>query len=178
VLVGAFAAASYDGTAAVLVRALKYGRWRSVAVPMADAMIAAGRNAVARLGGDAPPVVVPVPLSTSRLRERGFNQAEVLAVRIADPLGLPVASLLDRAPGRHRQAGAGIVRRRDNVQGSFFLSSEPTEGSRSALLVDDVLTTGATVRACVDVLAEAGFLRIAALTFARTLRAPRAPNHG
>ncbi len=105
-------------------------------------MVAPGRRALVRLGGDTKPVVVAVPLSASRLRERGFNQAESLAVQIAEPLGLPVVRLLGRAPGRHRQAGAGIVRRRANVQGSFFLSSRRVGEARSVLLVDDVLTTG------------------------------------
>ncbi|MFV1985779.1 MAG: ComF family protein [Gemmatimonadota bacterium] len=173
---GAFAPHSYEGTAAVLVRALKYGRWRSVALPMAEAMTPVGRRAKDHLGGDQPPVIVPVPLSASRLRERGFNQAEELALRVADGLGLQVVSLLGRAPGRQRQAGAGIVRRAENVQGSFFLADTRRAGGGSALLVDDVLTTGATTLACVDVLSEAGFLHVAALTFARTLRAPRAPS--
>jgi ComF family protein len=169
---------AYESGAAVIVRSLKYGRWRSVVPAMVEDMSACGDAAVRALGVRPPAVVIPVPLSGARLRERGFNQAEELARRVAASLDHPLEPLLGREGGGRRQAGAGVDRRRQNVQGSFFMARRPEPGVRSALLVDDVLTTGATILACVDVLREAGFRRVAALTFARTLRAHQAPDHG
>lgn len=168
----------YRGSAAAVVRSLKYGRWRSVVPVMVEAMEPSGADVARAFGSDGEAVVVPVPLSPSRLRERGFNQARELAEGAASALGLSTVPLLGRGPGGPRQAGAGIARRQENVQGSFFLARPPDPAVRSAIIVDDVLTTGATILACVDVLREAGLDRIGALTFARTLRAQRAPDHG
>jgi len=169
VLAVADAPHAYDGVAEDVVRALKYGRWRSVATPMAEAMRPIAATLTARLGGEEGCVLVPVPATPSRLRERGFNQARVLADALGAALGLAVEEVLAREAGGGRQAAAGASTRRANVLGRFRATAGPRV-PRGALIVDDVLTTGATVCACADALAEAGFARIGALTFARTLR--------
>lgn len=160
---------AYDGVAEHVVRALKYGRWRSVAIPMAEAMRPTCRALAARIGGEEGCVLVPVPATPARLRERGFNQARVLTDALAADLGLAVEEVLIREAGGGRQAAAGVSTRRANVLGRFRATAE-RRVPRGALIVDDVLTTGATVCACANALAEAGFARIGALTFARTLR--------
>jgi len=113
--------------------------------------------------------LVPVPLSSARLRERGFNQALDLALPLGGQTGLPVLPVLRRRAGGGRQAGAGRTFRRENVEGRF--AACPVDRTEAAILVDDVLTTGATAFACADALAQAGFTRIAVITFARTSRA-------
>ncbi|MDH3733319.1 MAG: ComF family protein [Gemmatimonadota bacterium] len=165
---------AYEGSAARLVQAHKYGGWRSVAEPMATAMIEDARRQVALLASMCSEMVMtPVPLAASRLRERGFNQAQDLSTAVSGRLGVPHAELLERIPGTGHQAGSGMRRRRANVEGRFAVSrargvaGDPVTG---VLLVDDVLTTGATLLACAAALEEAGFRHIAALTFARTLR--------
>ncbi|MDX1395630.1 MAG: hypothetical protein R3195_14705 [Gemmatimonadota bacterium] len=117
-------------------------------------------------------------MSPARRRERGFNQAEDLADGVAASLGLEVRTVLARDGGAGRQAGAGIRGRAANVQGRFRATTRAGVGLRRAILVDDVLTTGATALACVDALSQAGFTHIGVLTFARTLRTKRRPEHG
>ena len=158
-------------------------------MPLAAEMEPDALRALSALGGgsasgrDGPVVVTPVPLGAARLRERGFNQAEDLSRRLADRLGLEHAGLLVRQSGKGRQAGADRTLRRSNVAGRFAPapdavspSGDAAQGAmRGVLLVDDVLTTGATLLECVRALEEAGFRRIAAITFARTLRASSSP---
>lgn len=159
-----------DGGASV-VRALKYGRWTSLAALMARDMAAPARGVLERLAW--PParlVVVPVPLASSRLRERGFNQAELLAGPLAAALGAPLVRALAREPGGRRQAGLSGGARQSNVEGRFVARRGPDRPPAHALLVDDVLTTGATALACATALVEAGFERAALVTFARTPR--------
>jgi len=159
--------------AADLVHALKYGRWRSSAEPMIEHMAAVAPGLLERAERDDRAVLVPVPLSPARLRERGFNQAAILAEGVAGRIDRPVAHLLMRMPGGRRQAASTEVDRQHNVQGRFQSAGPRPEGVETAIIVDDVITTGATVLSCAEVLAEAGFTRIAALTFARTIRVHR-----
>jgi ComF family protein len=134
-------------------------------------MASSARVALARLDG-LDTVLIPVPLSAARLRERGFNQADELATALAGHLGIVRVSPITRAPGRGRQAGAGRTARRHNVQGRFVCGRSRAGKGRDALLIDDVVTTGSTLIECASVLRETGFGRIGALTFARTLRRP------
>ena len=145
---------------------------------MVERMTGPGKRVLRAVGGGEPCVVVPVPLSPARRRERGFNQAEDLADGVAESCGLEVRGVLARGGGDRRQAGAGIRGRAANVQGRFRAIARPGAGRGRVILVDDVLTTGATALACVDALSQAGFTHIGVLTFARTLRTKRGPGHG
>jgi len=119
---------------------------------------------------DGLPLLVPVPLTRARFRERGFNQACDIARSLAG-MGLgEVDRVLMREPGGMQQARVGAALRRDNVQGRFRASGASGASDRVTMIVDDVLTTGSTALACAEALAEAGFRRIVAVTFARTLR--------
>lgn len=172
-LVAAAAPCAFTGVAARLVRALKYGGWTSVAPGMAGAMLPEARALLDRLGWEAGSVpVVPVPLSPSRRRERGFNQAELLARPLAAALGARLEARLVRTPGGRRQAGLGGDARASNVAGRFVSRPGAGPAAGAVLLVDDVSTTGATARACAEALREAGFERAALVTFARTPRPP------
>lgn len=151
-----------DGGARQLVHALKYDGHSALAEPM-------GRLMAACLAtwGITPDVIVPVPLHPARRRQRGFNQAAMLARSIADTTGIAMdKALLRRTRNTVAQVQtAGAEERRRNVAGAFSVSHPIMV--RSALLVDDVCTTGATMRECAALLRASGVHRVYALTFAR-----------
>lgn len=112
-------------------------------------------------------VIVPVPLHASRLRERGYDQAAVLAGRLASQVHMPlVEGCLQRTRATLPQMSLGAVERHANVSGAFGCVDERLAGRR-AVLVDDVCTTGATLEACGAALFQAGALAVWALTLAR-----------
>jgi ComF family protein len=162
--IAVWAAVSYEGAARALVRALKFRG----AVGLVDAM-------AAQMAANAPPgllegrSLVPVPLHRSRRRRRGFNQAEAIATALARRSGLPVADCLERSGGgaRASQVGKGRDERLDALDGLIRLRAGATVPLR-ALLVDDVVTTGATLAACAAVLAAAGAREVGAVVYART----------
>lgn len=168
ILLAADAPFAFEGLAAGTVRALKYGRWRSLAPWMAACMVPAAEAIASRVGEGAA-WLIPVPLTPARQRERGFNQAGELARALADRGVGPLGPFLDRRPGGGRQAGVRGALRRANVRGRFRLRAGLPDGPRSGIIVDDVLTTGATAIACAETLAEAGFRSVATVSFARTL---------
>ena len=171
ILMAADAPFAFEGLASRTVRALKYDRWRALAPWMAACMAPAAEALASRIGRGAPaPWLIPVPLAPARQRERGFNQAGELARALADQGIGPLGPFLERRPGGSRQAGVRGALRRANVQGRFRLRTGPPDRCGSAIIVDDVLTTGATAIACAETLAEAGFRGLATVSFARTLR--------
>jgi ComF family protein len=114
---------------------------------------------------EAADLVLPVPLHPRRLRERGFNQALLLAQGLA-PAKLK-RDLLRRVRHTKPQAGLNPKERGENVKGAFALTHPSLVAGKNLLLVDDVLTTGATVRECAKVLLKAGAARVDIITVAR-----------
>jgi competence protein ComFC len=151
-----------DGGARRLVHALKYDGLSALAEPMGCLM-----SGCLDAWGILPDVVVPVPLHPSRERRRGFNQASLLARSLAERSGLHLDPKLLRriraTPPQVRTGGA--EERQRNVAGAF--AGFGSAAGRTVLLVDDVCTTGATVRACAGALRASGVSRVYALTFAR-----------
>jgi ComF family protein len=122
-----------------------------------------------------PSVVVPVPLHPARERERGFNQAEILcrgflaALRRAQRQHLPQleTGCLRRLRATQTQSGLSFEKRLENVRGAFGVEAGDRLRGRAVLLVDDVMTTGATVSACAGVLKRAQAARVVVFTVAR-----------
>lgn len=163
-----WSAASYAGPARGLVAALKFGRLLPLARRAASAIVEATPPGL--LDG----AVVPVPPAPLRLRSRGFDAAEEIALELARLSGLPFAACLRRCGGP-RQVGRPRSERLTSPPRVVARGPAP----RDAILVDDVLTTGATLAACAAALREAGAERVVALTFASSERMsgprPRAP---
>ena len=152
--------------ASALVHQLKYRGWHRLAREMAE------RMAAVRLPPDArteTALAVPVPTTELRIRERGYNQAERLARSLGSATGRTVLCALCRGGGASSQTTLQPAARRANVAGAFSLvaGAEQEIAGEHLLLVDDVLTTGATVTECAAALVEAGARCVTVLTFAR-----------
>ncbi len=142
------------------VKALKFKAQRTIALPLAKCL-AAG------LKDDPPTCIIPVPLHPRRLRHRGFNQSLVLAQAIARELDTTCLSALRRNRNTAQQARLPLHRRASNVAGAFDLMHPERIANQDVLLVDDVFTTGATLRACADVLHGGGCKRLRFAVIAR-----------
>jgi ComF family protein len=158
-----------DAVPRSIVHALKYGGWRDVAAAMAARMAAV---ALPRDVEDEARLVVAVPTTATRRRERGYNQAEALAAAYARATGRrPAPELLARAGAGRSQTTLHRVERRANVAGAFSVPGGGAARLRGehVLLVDDVWTTGATAAACVHALLEGGARVVSVATFARVI---------
>jgi ComF family protein len=167
------AAVRYDDVARALVHALKYGDRLDLAPTMGRWMARAGRELLA--DADA---LIPVPLHWRRLLARRFNQSGLLAKAIGQESGIPLAeAALKRVKATAQQVGLSQAERAQNVQGAFRVPAERKAevAGRRLVLVDDVLTSGATSDACARALLRAGARSVDLLVFARVVEAVRAP---
>jgi ComF family protein len=167
------AAVRFDDVSRSLVHALKYGDRLDLAPIMGRWMARAGREVLA--DADA---LVPVPLHWRRLWARRFNQSAQLGKTISSESGVALAeTALKRVKATAQQVGLSQSERATNVQGAFEVPAESKAEvvGRNLVLIDDVLTSGATVDACARSLLRAGAKRVDALVFARVVDAVRAP---
>lgn len=164
-----------DGMRAA-IHAMKYGRRPAVAQPLGRLLAEAGgplvtataRDAAAGAPGEVIDAIVPVPLHPARVTERGFNQAELLAVPCATLWGVPLRTrALARVRPTRPQTELDAAARRANVAGAFEVTRPEDVTGRRLLLVDDVLTTGATVGAAARALKAAGAETVGVLVLAR-----------
>jgi len=166
------AAVRYDDVARVLVHRFKYGDRLDLAPLMGRWMVRAGREMLA--DADA---LIPVPLHWRRLWARRFNQSATLAGTISKASGVPVVHFaLKRVRATAQQVGLSKAERATNVQGAFRVPAEEKAkvAGRRLVLIDDVLTSGATVDTCARALLRAGAAHVDVLTFARVVSPMRA----
>jgi len=159
---------AYDDHSRGLVLGLKHGDRLEGAPTLARWMARAGRELLTDTD-----MIVPVPLHRWRLLSRRYNQSAVLTNRIAQLTGCPsMPDLLVRKRATPTQGGLSRSQRQKNVRGAFAVRSgrHSQVKGRNVLLVDDVMTTGATVDACTRVLERAGAQRVDVLTLARVVR--------
>jgi len=157
--------AQFDGPVRRALHALKYAGELRLTEPLGRALAARWRRV--GVGGDC---LVHVPVHASRAAERGYDQAELLAVVAARGLGIPFIGALRRSRATTAQFRLDRVHRGANVHGAFGLRPGFGPGAmagRWPILVDDVVTTGATLAACAAVLLEAGAIGVSAITVAR-----------
>ncbi len=160
------AACRFAGPARAAIHALKFDGVRSAAAPLA-ALLAADfdRWPALRDGVDA---VLPIPLHPVRRRGRGYDQAAMLATGLATARALPTLSgVVARARATPPQVGLDRAARLVNLTGAFTVRVPAAVAGRTLLLVDDVLTTGATADACARALLEAGAREVRVYTVAR-----------
>ena len=157
--------APFCGVVRTALHRLKYSGERRLAGPLGEAM--AGRWREAGAGGD---LLVPVPVHPKRARQRGYDQAVLLAASAARALGLPMRPALARIRHTVPQFELGRHARLGNVRSAFALSEEIGRSAVAGswiVLVDDVVTTGSTLAACATALYGAGAAVVSALTVAR-----------
>lgn len=154
-----------EGAVQQLIHRFKYGGRVQLALPL-------GLLAASALSGfcaeKAPDLIIPVPLHKKRLRQRGYNQSQLIAQVLGKKLKLPVeVGNLRRLRWTEPQTTLDATNRVANVKGAFAVQDPVRLEGKRVLLVDDVLTTGSTMRACVEALMDAEVSAVAAVTVAR-----------
>jgi ComF family protein len=155
----------YDGLAQKLVQVYKFGQQRAAARELVELMVQTFEYPDYE---KQDYLVVPVPTATKRIRERGFGHSELLAKLIAQKVDLPSCEALGRLGQKH-QIGASRSVRLSQPAGNYYVRWPEKVKERNILLIDDVLTTGATLRAATKTLWQAGAKHIDALVFAKRL---------
>lgn len=160
----AYCFGSYDGVLRELIHLFKYARIKPLARPLA-----------AKLAGALPldrafDVVAPMPLHWRRKWTRGFNQSELLARFIARRRRIPMKKVVSRVRATATQAGLTNSKRRTNVAGAFRVKRPQSVAGLRILLIDDVMTTGATASACAAAMKAAGAASVTLVTLARVDR--------
>jgi ComF family protein len=149
----------YKGLAKHLIHAFKFERAQAAAPVIAAYM----QNNLPYI---ADAIIVPVPTATSRIRQRGYDHAELIATSLARKTSLKAKRLL-RRHGQARQVGTKRAERARQLQGAFYSTKPEAVKGRYILLVDDVLTTGATLEETATVLKKAGADQVDAIVFAQ-----------
>ncbi|GAW68606.1 competence protein ComF [Geoanaerobacter pelophilus] len=158
-------AAILEGPLQQLIHRFKYGGRVQLSLPLGLLAL----SALSEFCNEAAPdLIVPVPLHKKRLRQRGYNQSQLIAQVLAKKLGLPLeVGNLRRLRWTEPQTTLDAAKRVANVKGAFGVREAGRLEGKRVLLVDDVLTTGSTMRACVDALMDAEVSAVAAVTVAR-----------
>jgi ComF family protein len=159
----------YEGVLRELIHLLKYDRVRSAAGPLGQVIAAK----LKQVGFGEKALLVPVPLFKAKYRARGFNQAEEIARAVRKHAGLALNPyVMARRRDTGSQTGLTPLQRRENVRGAFHVRRRALRDiqGRNIILLDDVLTTGATANECARVLRKAGAAKVWVVTAARVTR--------
>jgi ComF family protein len=160
----AYSFGSYEGPLKKLIHLLKYGKVEILAAPLSRFLL---RALPRDLNFDH---VIAMPMHWRKRWERGFNQADLLGTPVAERFGLRLSGNLCRNRYTKSQAGLDEQQRRKNLKGSFSVRRPDQIKGKKILLIDDVFTTGATLRAAARTLKEAGAAHVSVLTLARVDR--------
>lgn len=164
---GCFSPLAYRGAVPEAVRRYKFGRTRALAGPFAGLMARCLEDCLKR----RPDLICWAPLSRRRLRERGFDQAELLAREVGRRLSVPVRPALWKPRDTAPQSGLeDMSARRANVQGAYALLPGADLAGKRVVLVDDVVTSGSTLSACAALLRRGGAEGVYCLTLAQARR--------
>jgi len=164
----------YGGKLRAAILQLKFGRRERLGKKLGK-LLASPWNLLVETGAAPPPMVVPIALHRSRQRERGFNQAELLARGLCAQLAKSrdgqssrvETGCVERVRATVPQTGLSFEQRWENMRDVFAVTRPERVRGREIVLVDDVMTTGATLSACAGALKRAGALRVMGLTLAR-----------
>jgi len=172
--VRAAAYGSYDSGLRELIHLLKYNQVRPAANVLGRMLVEAIEDLQPLFSGNEV-LVVPVPLHSRKLRQRGFNQSELIAraalkLKSAAARFQLIPGLLERQRETKSQIGLSRHQRRENIRGAFVVANPVEVNGREVLLVDDVFTTGTTVSECARILRRAGASKVYVATVARTLK--------
>jgi len=155
----------FDGAVRELIHQFKYSGKTMLRRPLA---LYAADHLDRFVRESGPDMIIPVPLHKKRLRQRGFNQAILLGEIFAKKWELPLLrNTLRRVRWTEPQVNLSAAERLENVKGAFAVSGSPDLSGRRILLVDDVYTTGSTVKECAKILKQAGAEAVIAVTVAR-----------
>ncbi len=157
----AYSYGSYDGSLQKLIQLFKYSKVESLAGPLSGLLLKSLPF------GENFDLIVPMPMHWRKRWERGFNQAELLAEPVAKRFGLKLSHHLRRTRYTKAQAGLNEKQRRENLKNSLAVKRPAEISGKRVLLIDDVFTTGATLRAAAAALKSCGAARVTALTLAR-----------
>jgi ComF family protein len=160
---------TYSGLSKDLIQKYKFGQQRAASIPiaalMAEALLSYSGTEEIQASNY---LVVPVTTATSRVRQRGFDHADLLAGQVATKLKLEKKNILVRL-GQTRQVGVSRAVRLKQLEGSYKVRKPELIKGRNILLIDDVVTTGATLRSATRTLKKAGAGKVDALVFAKRL---------
>lgn len=160
----AYSFGAYEDELRALIHLFKYGKVQTLAKPL-------GKLLASVLPRDQRfDLILPMPLHWRRRWNRGFNQSNLLAREIARRTGVPLRKVVRRVRNTTAQVGLTNAKRRDNVARAFRVKPRQALGGLRVLLIDDVMTTGATAGACATALKKAGAKHVTLLTLARVDR--------
>lgn len=164
---GARAAARFEGPMQELIHRFKYGKKVHLSRPLGLLTVAALSNIPQAFSAD---FLVPVPLHRRRLRERGFNQSQLIGRVLAKSWNIPLAvHNLRRSRWTPPQTGLSAAEREKNIRGAFSVARPDRFSGKRLLLVDDVYTTGSTVTECAKTLCRSGAKEVFVVTVARSV---------
>lgn len=158
----------YDGALKEAIHRFKFNGRKRLAEPLGMLMVHYLSSAPT-LNLEEIDLIVPVPLHRKRLRERGFNQAEMLANVISRYHGKPVQNVLERHKNTHAQFDLDREERFTNIIDAFRVKNGEKMLNKRTLLLDDIYTTGATIAECARTLKQAGAKRVEVLTLSRAV---------
>ncbi|MFA5114257.1 MAG: ComF family protein [Candidatus Margulisiibacteriota bacterium] len=165
---GVYSAAVYDGALKEAIHRFKFNKRKNLAEPLGVLLVQYVSQAPGLKMAEVE-AIIPVPLHHKRRRERGFNQAELLAKVVGRYYDKPVINALERQKNTHAQFDLPRDARFANIREAFRVSVPRSVHNRKVMLLDDIYTTGSTVGECVRALKTAGAKRIEILTLSRAV---------